>query len=99
MNNNVLRGAKSVCFNSLIKISSVMSLICLFICPQMVANMASGLLAEPRPSRGAGVSDKTQRVRPFSAVEAHPKHCCEQSQRKTLTQALKQTEDGVRPGL
>lgn len=76
-----------------------MSLICLFICPQMVANMASGLLAEPRPSRGAGVSDKTQRVRPFSAVEAHPKHCCEQSQRKTVTQDSKQTEDGVHPGL
>ena len=32
-------------------------------------------------------------------MEAHPKHRCEQSQRKTLTQALKQTERGARPGL
>lgn len=72
-----------------------MSLICLYICPQMVANMASGLLAEPGPSRGAGVADKTQRVRSVAAVEAHPKHCCEQSQRKTLTEALKQRMEHV----
>lgn len=65
----------------------------------MVANMAAGLLAEPRPGRGAGVPDKTQRVGPLSAVEAHPKHSCEQSQRETLTQALKQTERGARPAL
>lgn len=60
VNNNVPGGEKSLCFNCLIKITTAMSLICLYICPQMVANMASGLLAEPGPSRGAGVSDKTQ---------------------------------------
>lgn len=57
------------------------------ICPQMAANMASGLLAEPGPGRGAGVPDKTQRVGSFAAVEAHPKHGHAQSQRKTLRQA------------
>lgn len=59
VNNNVPRGETLVYFNGLIKTSSVMSLICLYICPQMVANMASGLLAEPGPSGGTGVSDKT----------------------------------------
>lgn len=72
-----------------------MSLICLCICPQMVANMASGLLAEPGPGGGAGVADKTQRVRSVAAVEAHPKHGGEQSQRKTLTQASKKGMEHV----
>lgn len=59
VNNNGPGEEKSVHFNCLIKISSVLSLICLYICLQMVANMASGLLAKPGPSRGTGVSDKT----------------------------------------
>lgn len=61
----------------------------------MAANMASGLLAESGPGRGAGVPDKTQRVGSFAAVEAHPKHGGAPSQRKTLSQVATRAMSGI----